>query len=52
MKNEDLRRELERFDKEVRGMERAALFTVWVILTCLIVLVSISVVLVVQWMLQ
>lgn len=52
MKNEDLRRELERFDKEVRGMERAALFTVWVILICLIVLVAIPVVLVIKSILQ
>ena len=52
MKNEDLERELERFDKQVQGMERAALFAVWIILICLIVLVAIPVVLVVRSVLQ
>ena len=52
MKNEDLKRELERFDRQVQGMERAALFAVWFILICLIAMVAIPVVLVIKFILQ
>lgn len=52
MKNEDLKRELERFDRQVQGMEREALFAVWFILVCLIAMVAIPVVLVIKFILQ